>query len=427
MSLSFQKQHNRRFKKYLLVILLPFLLLVMSYGVYKIFLVAPPRIEGLEAFEFLPAKKTVLIKGQNIQKIEIHIKQGIKDIEILRETPEKAQVEYRLDIDPRALGLTDGTAVVTVVARSSLMKKFQQEIKAEIDTVEPKLQIVNAPAFLHKGETGRAILSAVDADTVYINYGTYQFKAYETNKNNYLVLFPVPYNSKKGDVFYAIARDRAGNVTTRALPTRIKEGSFRRSTIKISDDFIQRVVFPLLNISEADEAVSAFKKVNEDWRKRDTARVYDIGQKSVSERLWKGRFLQLKNSKVMARYGDRRIYTYKGKVISNSVHLGFDLASTTFAPVEAANTGEVRFVGDMGIYGNTVIIDHGQGLMSLYGHLSEIFVKEGDRVKKGDLIARTGSTGFAGGDHLHFGILVHGIEVSPLYWWDSRWIKNNIL
>jgi murein DD-endopeptidase MepM/ murein hydrolase activator NlpD len=427
MSLSFQKQPNRRFKKYLLIILLPFLLLIISYGIYKIFLVAPPSIEGLEAFEFLPAKKTVRIKGQNIHKIEIHIKQGVKDIEILRDSPEKAQVEYRLEIDPKSLGLTDGTAVVTVVARSSLIKKFQYEIKAEIDTVAPKLRIVNAPFFLHKGETGRAILSAVDADTVYINYDTYQFKAYETNKNSYLVLFPAPYNSKKGNVFYAVARDKAGNITTRALPTRIKEGSFRKSTIKISDDFIQRVVFPLLNISEAGESVNAFKKVNEDWRRRDTEKVYEIGQKSISERLWKGKFLQLKNSKVMARYGDRRVYTYKGEVISNSVHLGFDLASTTFAPVEAANTGEVRFVGDMGIYGNTVIIDHGQGLMSLYGHLSEIFVKEGDRVKKGDLIARTGSTGFAGGDHLHFGILVHGIEVSPLYWWDVRWIKNNIL
>ncbi|NOY63879.1 MAG: M23 family metallopeptidase [Nitrospirae bacterium] len=410
MSLSFQKQPNKRVKKYLIVVLLPFLLLLLFYGVYKIFLVAPPKIEGLEAFEFLPAKKTVHIKGQNIQKIEIHIKQGVKDIEILRESPEKALVEYRLEIDPKALGLTDGTAVVSVVARSSLIKKFQRDIKAEIDTVAPRLQIVNAPTLVRQGETGRAILHAVDADTVYITYGTYQFKAYETNRNSYFVLFPVPYNSKKGDVFYAVARDRAGNITTRALPTRIREGSFRKSTIKISDDFIQRVVFPLLNQSEVDDPdpVSAFKKVNEDWRKRDTARVYEIGQNSISERLWKGRFLQLKNSKVMARYGDRRIYTYRGKVISNSVHLGFDLASTTFAPVEAANTGEVRFVGDMGIYGNTVIIDHGQGLMSLYGHLSEIFVKKGDRVKKGDLIARTGSTGFAGGDHLHFGILVQG-------------------
>jgi len=136
--------------------------------------------------------------------------------------------------------------------------------------------------------------------------------------------------------------------------------------------------------------------------------------------------LQLRNSKVMASYGDRRVYLYKGKPISRSVHLGYDLASVSNAPVEAANSGIVRFAGDLGIYGNAVVIDHGLGLMSLYGHLSEILVKDGQSVKKGELIAKTGSTGLAGGDHLHFGILVQGIEVSPLYWWDSRWIKANV-
>ncbi|HDK82026.1 MAG TPA: M23 family metallopeptidase, partial [Nitrospirae bacterium] len=116
-----------------------------------------------------------------------------------------------------------------------------------------------------------------------------------------------------------------------------------------------------------------------------------------------------------------------GKAISRSVHLGYDLASVSNSPVEAANSGVVRFSGDLGIYGNTVIIDHGMGLMSLYGHLSTVTVRQGQSVEKGDIIAQTGSTGLAGGDHLHFGILLHGIEISPLYWWDPHWIKVNIL
>ncbi|HHN64680.1 MAG TPA: M23 family metallopeptidase [Nitrospirae bacterium] len=427
MSLTFQKQPRRGVKKYLLIILLPFLVLLLSYAVYKIFLVAPPEIKGLEGFEFLPAKKRVIIKGRNLNKIEIHIIQASRDVELLKDTPAKPQVEYQLDINPKDLGLRDGAAIVTVHARSSIIKKFHKEIKATVDTVAPRLQILKAPSILRRGESGRALLKAVDADSVYITYGTMQFKAYETNKNTYIALFPVPYEDGKGKVFYAVAKDRAGNTTTRSLHTRIKAGTFRRSTLNISDAFIQRVVFPLLNISEADDPVEAFRKINEDWRRRDTERVKKIGQNSLGERLWRGRFLQLKNSKVMARYGDFRIYRYKGRAISKSVHLGFDLASTTFAPVEAANSGEVRFAGDLGIYGNTIIIDHGQGLMSLYGHLSEILVKEGQRVKKGELIARTGSTGFAGGDHLHFGILVQGVAVSPLYWWDARWIRNNVL
>jgi murein DD-endopeptidase MepM/ murein hydrolase activator NlpD len=129
----------------------------------------------------------------------------------------------------------------------------------------------------------------------------------------------------------------------------------------------------------------------------------------------------------MAVYGDERTYLYDDKEISRSVHLGFDLASFSNAPVEAANTGIVRFADDLSIYGNTVIIDHGLGLMSLYGHLSTIVVKEGQAIKKGDIIAKTGATGLAGGDHLHFGILIHGYEVSPLYWWDAKWIKTSVL
>jgi murein DD-endopeptidase MepM/ murein hydrolase activator NlpD len=153
----------------------------------------------------------------------------------------------------------------------------------------------------------------------------------------------------------------------------------------------------------------------------------DISRKTESSMLWKDSFIQLSNSKVMARYGDKRTYRYKDKVISKSVHLGYDLASYSHAPVAASNSGFVRFAGDLSIYGNTIIIDHGLGLMSLYGHLSIITVKEGQQVEKGDIIAKTGSTGLAGGDHLHFGILVQGYEVSPLYWWDQHWIQVNIL
>ncbi|RMG74583.1 MAG: M23 family metallopeptidase, partial [Nitrospirae bacterium] len=226
-------------------------------------------------------------------------------------------------------------------------------------------------------------------------------------------------------VFYAVAEDRAGNQTVKALRTIVKPERFRSSRISISDAFIQRVVYPLLG-EDGDDPVKAFKEVNEHWRAKDTERLHEIGMKSADRPLWKGPFLQLRNSKVMALYGDRRTYLYNGRPISKSIHLGYDLASVANAPVPAANSGVVVFADDLGIYGNAVIIDHGLGLMSLYGHLSEIKVTSGQEVKRGDIIGLTGSTGFAGGDHLHFGILVQGIEVSPLYFWDARWIKNNL-
>ena len=203
--------------------------------------------------------------------------------------------------------------------------------------------------------------------------------------------------------------------------------NYKTSSISIDKSFINKVVSPLLNETNISDPEGAFKKVNEEWRKNSSMKLIDISQKTESKIMWEGRFLQLRNSKVMAVYGDERTYLFNGKEISRSVHLGYDLASFAHAPVEAANTGVIRFAGVLSIYGNTVIIDHGLGIMSLYGHLSTIMVNEGQAIKKGDIIAKTGATGLAGGDHLHFGILIHGYEVSPLFWWDPKWIKINIM
>jgi len=108
------------------------------------------------------------------------------------------------------------------------------------------------------------------------------------------------------------------------------------------------------------------------------------------------------------------------------VHLGIDLASVSQSPVPAANRGKVVLTENIGIYGKTVIIDHGFGLFSMYSHLSGFGVQEGQIVDRGTIIGQTGTTGFAAGDHLHFGVLVHNTFVNPVEWWDASWIKNNI-
>ena len=95
-------------------------------------------------------------------------------------------------------------------------------------------------------------------------------------------------------------------------------------------------------------------------------------------------------------------------------------------PVEAANSGTVAFVGDLGIYGNTVILDHGLGLFTLYSHLSSIDVKVGDPIKQRQIIGKTGETGLAAGDHLHYGVYLNGVAILPVEWWDQKWINDNI-
>ena len=414
-------------RKTLLIVVIPFLLLLLAYGGYKLFLIPFPEIEGLQALTVLPRTKTVTITAKNIQKLQIAIKQGSRTKTLVDFEGDEIERDFPLKVSPRAMGLSDGRARLFVYAKNGLLKKKELSLDVLIDTKPPVLVVLRSPFQIKPGGVGLALLKAKGADRVYVKEGKNTFRAYSLEKtpDQYVVLFPARYDIEKKAVFYAVAEDRAGNQTVKALRTLVKPMRFRSSRISISDAFVQRVVYPLLGEDDLDP-VKAFKEVNENWRKRDTERLHEIGMNSVNRPLWKGRFLQLRNSKVMALYGDRRTYVYDGKPISKSIHLGYDLASVSSAPVPAANSGVVVFADDLGIYGNAVVIDHGLGLMSLYGHLSEIKVKPGQEVKKGQIIAYTGSTGFAGGDHLHFGILVQGIEVSPLYFWDSRWIKNNL-
>ena len=170
-----------------------------------------------------------------------------------------------------------------------------------------------------------------------------------------------------------------------------------------------------------------FVKINHDLRAANNAKIASLADKTAPELLWKGPFKQLVNTAVEAGFADQRTYAYKGKDIDNAVHLGYDLASLSMAPVHASNRGKVVFAGWLGIYGNCVILDHGMGLQSLYAHLSAIDVKVGDIVESGGNLGRTGSTGLAAGDHLHFTMLLHGRAITPVDWWSAKWVEDRVL
>jgi murein DD-endopeptidase MepM/ murein hydrolase activator NlpD len=142
--------------------------------------------------------------------------------------------------------------------------------------------------------------------------------------------------------------------------------------------------------------------------------------------LWDGSFLPMPNGQVMSPFAERRAYLYEDEQVDEQFHLGYDLASVRRAPVPAANGGVVVLAEYFGIYGNAVLVDHGYGLASLYGHLSEISVEAGQRVERGETVGLTGETGLAGGDHLHFAILLQGLPVDPVEWWDPKWIRDRI-
>lgn len=442
------KKSGGIFRKLSITVVLLFSLLVISYVVYKLFFMPAPVVEGVEAFEIISSDKTVILNVKNLKSIVVSIKQGDRDVELLRDVIDSSEKTYTLQVKPKELQLKDGAAAVTVSAKTDFFKEISYEIDSIIDTVPPSLEVLKSPYAAYQGGGGFIVLKVRDADSVFIRLQDHEFKGFRASDGYgsdpalergfgtpsyqqpaviYYVFFPVPIDIIEDSVIYAVAEDMAGNQKVRAVRTKIKAKEYSMSSINITDSFINTVVLSLLNITDTSDPVGVFREVNEKWRAEGLAKLIEISKVTEPEIFWKGRFLQMKNSKVMARYGDKRDYLYNDEKISESIHLGFDLASIPHAIVEAANTGIIRFAGDIGVYGNTVIIDHGLGLMSLYSHLSDIMVREGEAVKKGAVIARTGSTGFAGGDHLHFGIMIHGYEVSPLYWWDSRWLRTNIL
>jgi murein DD-endopeptidase MepM/ murein hydrolase activator NlpD len=232
-----------------------------------------------------------------------------------------------------------------------------------------------------------------------------------------------------------LARDDAGNEARASFDYKVFPKKFTRGRIELNDAFLQRVVPEILDhtpelklaVAQPADYLPAFLKINNDLRRIDAQKILDLSAKSAPEMLWKGPFVPLGNAAVESKFADHRTYFYQNKEVDQQVHLGFDLAVTTNIPVKAGNDGKVVYADYFGIYGNCVLIDHGMGISSLYGHLSSIDVKAGDTVARDQVIGKSGMTGLAGGDHLHFSIQVQGHPVNPVEWWDQHWIDDRVV
>jgi murein DD-endopeptidase MepM/ murein hydrolase activator NlpD len=229
------------------------------------------------------------------------------------------------------------------------------------------------------------------------------------------------------------ARDEVGNESRASFDYRVFPKSFRKSRITLNDRFLQKVVpeilynTPELKVQDASDLLASYLHINRDLRRENNARIAAMTNATAPQILWQGPFQQLTNTAVEASFADQRTYVYDGNEVDYQAHLGFDLASTTNAPVLAANSGRVVHAGWLGIYGNCVVLDHGMGLQSLYAHLSAVEVEVGAAVDKNGRLGLSGETGLAGGDHLHFTMLLGGHAVTPVDWWSQQWIEDRIV
>ena len=405
-------------------------LIFSAVYVSLLFIQGRPAIEGIEKLQKLPKKKEVTLKvisNWDNNRVSVKIIQEGREIKIFEDSVMGGETPINLLIEPKKYGLKDGEAKVIVTIDAYILVRRSYTVDTFIDTVPPKIYLIASTPIVKQGSSGAVKTQTTDAERVVVMVGKKEYPLYRMDKNTFFGIFPVDVEEDPNTYIKIVAYDRVGNTASITLPTKIRRTRFKRYVVDITDDMIRRKILPLLgDEGEGLSPVDAFKKVNEEWRERDEKKISEIGKKSEPRKLWEGRFLQLKNSKVISYFGELRYYRYKGRIVSKSRHLGYDLASIKNAKVQAANNGVVVYVGDLGIYGNTIIIDHGLGVMSLYSHLGSMLVKEGEYVRKGQIIGTTDMTGLAFGDHLHFGIIVQGVEVTPLEWWDPKWLKNNI-
>jgi murein DD-endopeptidase MepM/ murein hydrolase activator NlpD len=302
---------------------------------------------------------------------------------------------------------------------------------ATVDVTPPRLEVLSSQ---HRIEVGgsEALVYRVSPDTT--ESGMIVGEAVFPGTSGYfqdpalrVALFAIPYDQPTG-VPTAFAVDAAGNRRTAAVDVRVTPTRFPDKTLELSDGFLQKKVPELLAANDmppATDLVEGYLRINRDLRSRTEARVRELCRPRTNTRHWNDGLVRLPNAAPLAGYGDRRTYRYAGRDIDKATHLGFDLASLQGAAVPAADGGTVTFAGPLGIYGNTVIIDHGLGLYTLYGHLRQIDVKAGATVERGQTIGLTGDTGLAGGDHLHFSTMIGGVHVNPIEWWDGHWIHDH--
>jgi murein DD-endopeptidase MepM/ murein hydrolase activator NlpD len=409
-----------------------------------------------------PLEVAVGAPGANLKAVTIAFEQGGKSTSIYTMTDGQVAGEgVKLD-GPDTLRITrtigkqaipdlkTGPARVVVTASRPVLRGWRTLESAASHDVQvrlerPQVSIVSSKHYVNLGGSEVVVYRATPADvTSGVLVGNIEYPGYPAagattvdgaalnDPALRIAFFALRYDQDLNTPIRLFARDEAGNTARADFDHTTFPKPFKTSRIPLDDRFLDRVVPAILEgtpeVKPEGDNLAKFLVVNGDLRRKNAEKIASFARQSAPEILWRGTvFHPFTNNAVESAFADKRTYIYKGKEVDQQIHLGFDLASFTGMKIQAANSGKVLLAEELGIYGNCVILDHGMGVQSLYGHLSSISVKPGDVVEKEQELGRSGMTGLAGGDHLHFTMLVNGHMVNPVEWWDAHWIQDRIL
>ena len=392
---------------------------------------------------------TVQDSGTGLRHVTILLKTKDQELVLADESFDRPGAEKSKTYDVGKLiagkyAIRDGPATLDISVSDYALRNFLRGNRTllsknfEFDIKPPQLEVLSGQHYINQGGSEFVVYRVSDdAEVSGVQVGPHFFPGFRANaankvdKNLHFALFALAYDLPADTPLKVVARDSAGNESVADFWHKVFPRKFRSRDIPLEDSFVNKVVPEIMahtpGIHDQGDPVKTFVEINSKLRRQNHETIAKLARESPGQFLWNGAFLQLSNSKVESFFADRRTYVYQGKPVDQQDHVGFDLSVVHQYPIEAANDGKVILANYFGIYGNTVMIDHGVGLISLYGHMSSIDVKPGQMVKKRDVLGKSGATGLAAGDHLHFGLFLHGVPVNPTEWWDPKWIQEHVL
>lgn len=410
---------------------------------------AAPQIsvEGLPRLAGRRLSFTVRLRdsGSGLHRVRVLLLQGRKHLLLREETYPLSfwrgssikNVSYRFTISPLEKGLGEGPARLVVEAWDASWRnalKGNQARKAfpfALDLTPPRITVLSSTVYIARGGSALVLYRVGEKARSGVRLNGRVFRGYPLKKGIYAALVALPVSDTTVREFLVFAEDEAGNRLEIPVNYYVQRRRYPRVRMRISDGFLQRKMPEFLSRypeAQKEDLLKTFLWVNQTLRQRNNQKIAEITSRpsEISFTL-QGPLKALPHSAKRSDFGEHRFYYYRGRRVSQAWHLGLDLASVAHSPVPAAAAGRVVFADYLGIYGNTVILDHGLGLYTLYAHLAGIEVQPGQRVSAGQIIGHTDTTGLAGGDHLHFSVLVQGVFVNPMEWLDPRWVAHRIL
>lgn len=334
--------------------------------------------------------------------------------------------------------LRDGEIIIEISARNEPAGGFldgifsswtKRSFTISADLHAPTAEAAWSPPVLTRGGPGLLVITPEEKlDAARLIHAGRQYIIVPAANGKYAALTAFPQDLPLENHRLTLhMTDLSGNSSDMELVAQTEDFTFRADPIRLTDKFFKDKQQEFKDFLDLEASpLNLFLTMNREARAASYERLRSLCSGGSPQKLWRGAFLEMPGAIRRSEFADKRDYIYKGAIIDRQVHLGLDYASIAKDKIPAANDGFVVFAGYLGIHGNAVLIDHGLGLFSLYSHLSRIETETGQQIEKGRIIGRTGSTGMAGGDHLHFEILVNGVSVNPDFFFDAAWLEQYI-